>query len=125
MADEKKNLILIIDDDPLVLRTFDLLLKRVGYETVTASNHEDALQTILTKHVDLVLSDIRMPGKNGVETVQTILNHIKSAGRDDLPVIFITGYAEMSDELKADFLGEVLHKPVDMDHLLVTIREYL
>lgn len=123
--ENRKPLILIIDDDDLVLKTFNLLLKREGYATHTAASYEAAMEAISRVKMDLILSDIRMPGRNGVETVREILAKVKETGRQDLPIIFITGYAEMSVELQADFLGEVLYKPIDMNHLLVTIREYL
>ena len=66
-----------------------------------------------------------MPGKNGVETVTDIQAQLKKAGKGDLPIIFITGFAEFGDQLNASFLGEILHKPVDSDVLLRTIRDYL
>lgn len=117
--------ILLIDDDPLVLRTFDKVLTSNGYEVIPTSSYDEALKAIEQKEFDLVLSDIRMPGKNGVETVFEIQSKLIQAGKKDLPIIFITGYTEYGDELKANFIGEVLPKPVDNDKLLLTIRDYL
>lgn len=120
-----KDKILLIDDDPLVLKTFTNLLRREGYEVIASSSYEEALKAFEEKNFDLVLSDIRMPGKNGVETVNEIQSRLMQSGKKDLPIIFITGYAEYSDQLKATFVGEVLTKPVDNDKLLMTIRDYL
>lgn len=117
--------ILVLDDDPLILKSFNRLLISEGYEVILASNYEEAMIAFKEKEFDLVLSDIRMPGKNGVEIVMEIQECLISAGKKDLPIIFITGFAEFGDQLKADFLGEVLYKPVDNDKLLTTIREYL
>ncbi len=117
--------ILVIDDDKLVLRTFEGLLKRSGFSVDCAEGFDEALIAFRTKEIDLVLSDIRMPGRNGVDAAKEILKELKSVGKTDIPIIFITGYAEMSIELEADFFGEVLYKPVDTEHLLITIREYL
>lgn len=117
--------ILIIDDDDLVLKTLSIVVKRGGYDVVAVKGYDEAVKKINEERFDLVLSDIRMPGKNGVETIRAVQSMIKEAGYEELPTIFITGYAEMSDELQANFLGEVLHKPVDVDHLLTTIRDYL
>ncbi len=117
--------ILLIDDDLLVLKSFRNLLSQVGYEVISASSYEEALKAFEEKEFDLVLSDIRMPGKNGVETVSEIQSRLASAGKKDLPIIFITGYAEFSDQLNATFIGEVLTKPVDNDKLLATIQDYL
>lgn len=117
--------ILLIDDDLLVLASFERLLKSEGYEVISASNYNEAIKRIQNGEFDLVLSDIRMPGKNGVEMVQDIQQRLTEAGKNDLPIIFITGYAEMSDLLNANFHGEVLNKPIDNELLLATIREYL
>jgi len=115
----------LVDDDPLVLKSFTKLLFTEGYEIIPASSYGEAVAAIDTKEFDLVLSDIRMPGKNGVETVSDIQSRLVKAGKSDLPIIFITGYAELGAKLHANFLGEVLHKPVDNNRLLTVIRDYL
>lgn len=117
--------ILLIDDDPLVLRSFTKLLDNEGYEVIPVPSYEQAVEAIGKKGFDLVLSDIRMPGKSGVETVSDIQNHLLKSGKKDLPIIFITGFANLSAELNANFFGEVLYKPVDKDRLLIAIRDYL
>ena len=83
------------------------------------------MKAIQAESFDLVLSDIRMPGKNGVDTAREIQQNLSDAGKKDLQIIFITGFAEFGDQLQANFLGEVLHKPVDNEKLLATIRDYL
>lgn len=120
-----KQRILLIDDDPLVLKSFMKLLTTEGYEVIPTSSYEEAVSAIDTEKFDLVLSDIRMPGKNGVETVSDIQTRLSQSGKKDLPIIFITGYAEYGSQLHANFLGEVLYKPVDNEKLLFTIRDYL
>lgn len=117
--------ILVIDDDDLVLKSFQSLLKKAGYDVITADCYDDALVKFNTTTFDLVLSDIRMPGKNGVEAVTDIQSNLIRAGKKDLPIIFITGYSKESIQLNASFLGEVLSKPIDSEHLLLTIRDYL
>jgi len=117
--------ILVIDDDPLVLKSFSMLLSRDGFDVLSASSCDEAIAIIETEDFDLILSDIRMPGKNGIETVSEIQSKLITAGKKDLPIIFITGYAEDSQELQANFVGEVLYKPVDNSKLLSAIRDYL
>lgn len=117
--------ILLIDDDPLVLKTFQKLLVKEGYDVICASSFDVALNAFSNHSFDLVLSDIRMPGKNGVETVAEIQNKLKEAGKADLPVIFVTGYADYGQQLNARFHGEILPKPVDTQRLLSAIRDYL
>ena len=64
--------ILLIDDDPLVLRSFTKLLSTEGYSVIPTSSYEEAIAAIDMQEFDLILSDICMPGKNGVETVSGI-----------------------------------------------------
>lgn len=120
-----KKRILLIDDDLLILKSFTKLLEHEKYEVISTSSYVEAMEAIKEKDFDLILSDIRMPGKNGVETVSDIQLKLADAGKKDLPIIFITGFAEDSQKLHANFLGEVLHKPVDNDRLLTAIRDYL
>lgn len=117
--------ILVIDDDKLVLESVNKILKRDGYETSLAHNADEAIGKAQNEFFDLIISDIRMPGKNGVQAIREIRKLFDEKIRKDIPIIFITGYAEMSDQLKAEQLGEVIFKPFDLNHLIVTIREYL
>jgi CheY-like chemotaxis protein len=121
--DEKK--ILVIDDDPLVLKSVGRVLQKANYDYVLADDGFKAEEELKKQHFDLVISDIRMPGRNGIETVKEIRNLVNQTTKKDLPIIFITGYATMGQELNAEELGEVILKPFDLDHLLNTIREYL
>ncbi len=117
--------ILVIDDDPLVLRSVENVLKREKYSYELATNAEEAIQKSSIETFDLVISDIRMPGTNGVETVRAIRKIFDTKIKKDIPIIFITGYADLGDQLKAEDLGEVILKPFDLNQLLMTIREYL
>ncbi len=117
--------ILVIDDDHLVLESVNRVLKREGYETSLAQSADEAISKAREESFDLVISDIRMPGKNGVEAIREMRRLFDEKIRKDIPIIFITGYAEMSDQLKAEHLGEVILKPFDLSKLLMTIREYL
>ena len=120
-----RDRILLIDDDPLVLKSFTSLLLRAGYFVIPASGYEEALKAFTTEDFDLILSDIRIPGKNGVEIVSEMQKMVSKAGKKELPIIFITGYAEDGIQMNASFLGEILTKPIDTDKLLTVIRDYL
>ncbi len=117
--------ILVIDDDLLVRQSIMKVLLREGYEVVLAENADEGLKKAGSESFDLVLSDIRMPGKNGVEAAKELKRLFNEKAKKDIPLIFVTGYAEASVELKAEHLGEVILKPFDLDRLLMTIREYL
>ena len=120
-----KRKILLIDDDRLVLDSYKNLLVRKGYEVIPAMSCEEALKVFDWMDFDLIISDIRMPGKNGVETVSMLQSNLKKVGKDPLPIIFMTGFAEFADELEASELGEVLAKPVDALELLEAIKRSL
>jgi len=117
--------ILLLDDDLLVLRSLEKALQKDGYEVMPFDDQGKALIAIRKKKFDLILTDIRMPQKNGVELAQDIQKELINAGKKDLPVIFITGYVGDEMKLQAPLVGETLYKPVDVTVLLSTIRDYL
>lgn len=119
--------ILIIDDEELIIRSLTKLLEKSGYDVIIAKNGQDALIIIEEEKVDLILSDIRMPGKNGVEAVAAIYKRIKEKIGKIIPVIFITGYADATMEKEAQLLSPVayIYKPFDQDELLDKINVVL
>ena len=119
------NKVLVIDDDDLVLKSIAAILKRQGYEFRLAQNAQQAINHAAEIEFDIILSDIRMPVVNGVDAIKKIQEDRRNANKKDLPIIFITGFAEDSIHLKAGVLGEIIQKPFDLDHLMTTMREYL
>lgn len=120
-----KNKILVIDDDDLVRKSVQRVLGNAGYHVTCANGANQAIDEIKKQDFDLIVSDIRMPKKNGVETVREIRNIVNQHSPKDIPIIFITAYADISEQLGAESLGEVIIKPFDLNHLLTTITEYL
>ena len=116
--------IMVIDDDKLVRDSIQKVLLREGYEPVLTASAFEALDKVQCEKVDLIISDIRMPGMDGVSAIREIRRLFARSGKD-IPIIFITGYAEISQELDAEELGEVILKPFDLTRLVMTIREYL
>jgi CheY-like chemotaxis protein len=115
--------ILVLDDDPLVLRSIEKLLRVHGYEVLTACSYTDAMQAISQKEFHLIVSD--MPDKDGVSTIKEIQEALMASGKKDLPIIFITGYAGEEQKLNAKFYGETLYKPIDNEKLIRTVQDYL
>jgi CheY-like chemotaxis protein len=101
--------VLVVDDDPVVTKSFDRVLSTKGYAVVTARNGEEALKKIAAEDYDVVYTDIRMPGMNGIEVAE----HIKGR-RPWLPVVIVTGYGTAENEARAKAAGvrTVLHKPL-------------
>lgn len=118
---ETKKRILIVDDSPVVLRNIkDLLTPK--YDVFVSTSGEQALKMIPTKNPDLILLDYEMPGMDGKETFEAILEN------DDMkhiPVVFLTSVAkrqQIYDVVKSIPAGYIL-KPPNRDKLLDTIED--
>lgn len=118
--------ILIIDDDDLVVRTFKKLLFNQGYDVDIANNAVEAITKVAIKQFDLVISDVRMPGDNGVVAIEKIKN-IYQAKRVICGYILISGYAEEDTPSHAIRLGvdKFLYKPIDSSEFLIAVSNEL
>ena len=92
--------VLVIDDDAVVGRSFDRVLSDKGYEVSTALSGEEALETLENSEFDVVFTDIKMPGMDGLEVTERI-----KARCPWTPVVVITGYGTEDNEVKASVLG--------------------
>ncbi len=92
--------VLVIDDEAVVGRSFDRVLSEKGYEVSTALSGEEALETINETNFDVVFTDIKMPGMDGLEVTERI-----KARCPWTPVVVITGYGTDDNEAKASVLG--------------------
>jgi CheY-like chemotaxis protein len=117
--------ILVIDDEGIIIKTVGSLLQREGYDTETCQSGLRALELVKSNHFDLIIADIRMPEMDGLETIGNIKKHLKSQKKPDIPVIFITGYADSDAHLKAEKIGEVIFKPFDMKEFLAKVAAIL
>jgi DNA-binding NtrC family response regulator len=95
-----KRHVLVIDDDAVVGRSFDRVLSGKGYEVDTARNGEEGLRDIDAQDYDVVFTDIKMPGMDGLEVAERI-----KAKCPWTPVVVITGYGTTENEAKASVLG--------------------
>ena len=92
--------VLVIDDDAVVGRSFDRVLSGKGYEVDTALSGEEGLRDIEKANYDVVFTDIKMPGIDGLEVAERI-----RAKCPWTPVVVITGYGTEENEAKASVLG--------------------
>lgn len=101
--------VLVVDDDPVVGKSFDRVLTEKGYLVVTAENAQDALAELRKQEYDLVYTDIRMPGMDGIEFAERV-----KARRPWTPVVIVTGYGSADNEERARSAGvsAFLHKPL-------------
>jgi CheY-like chemotaxis protein len=101
--------VLVVDDDPVVARSFNRVLSEKGYLVITAENAAQALDRLREEEVDLVYTDIRMPGMDGLELAEKV-----KARRPWTPVVIVTGYGTQANEQRAKAAGvsAFLNKPL-------------
>ena len=118
---EEKPRIMVVDDDPETLRLVRDILSGVGYDPVTVGDPEGLSDIIHKERPRLVLLDLMLPGKNGIE----LMEQIPELG--DLPVIFLSGYGR--DETIADALArgavDYIVKPFSPTELVARVRSAL
>lgn len=121
------NRILLIDDDDLILKSVENLLKNQGYQVVLATDGYEALERVKTLDFDLIICDMRMPGMNGIETVQNIRQELRRNGKKNIAEIFLTGYAEQDlvKQARQMKVKGYIYKPFDLKEFLMTIRRAL
>jgi two-component system nitrogen regulation response regulator NtrX len=111
--------ILIVDDEESIRSSLERLLSYEKYKALTAADGAAALDLAASERIDIVLLDIKMPGMDGLE----VLGKLKEL-RPDLPVIIISGHGTIATAVDATKLGafDFLEKPIDMERLLLTVR---
>ena len=114
--------ILIVDDDENMCSAFRQFLESDGHVPIIASNAEDAVKCVSTKHPDLVFLDIRMPGVDGLEALRQI-----RAVAPDIYVVIMTAYSTSHTSIEAVRQGafDYLHKPLDLDDVRHVIDKAL
>jgi excisionase family DNA binding protein len=119
--------ILAIDDDILVRESLAAILKRVNIEATIVSSGQEALDVLGKEVFDLVLTDIRMPKMNGIETLKAIRLQRSLAGKSPLPEVVLTAYQDPEIKRQADELGvrEFLLKPFELDSFISALRTHL
>ena len=116
--------ILVVDDEPTIVRLMEFILARQGHEMIVAVNVEEALEKIKSQHPDLVLLDIMMPRIDGYEVAQRLRADPATAA---LPIIMLSAKAQDEDIRKGVEVGvdEYVTKPFTPDHLVQVVTKYL
>ncbi len=114
--------ILLVDDKPNILKVMGAILQREGYTVETASEASTALAKVMEKKPDMIISDIQMPGLNGIEFF-----HALQARGLNIPIVFITAYASIPEAVSVIRQGAIdyLTKPVDYKILKSVIKRLL
>ena len=114
-----KRRLLLVEDDEVFLRPLHRTLELKGYEVVPVHSAEEALESLKAEDVDVVLTDRRLPGMDGVELVRQI-----KVEHPDLAVVVMTAYGTIESAVEAMRLGaeDYLVKPFETAELLLVIR---
>lgn len=113
-----KKTILVVDDDPAILRLLSTNLKARGYEVITATDGEEALEAVQRDFVDLIILDIMMPKVDGVQVCRCVREW------SDMPIIILSARGDENDKVKCLELGadDYLTKPFGIAELMARIN---
>lgn len=109
---------LVVDDEPAILRLVVLVLEDLGYETLAAPDAETAAGILAFRRPDLIITDIRLPGADGLELTRRVKG---SPPLESTPVLLISAYGEPSSHEGDGFLA----KPFDIDGLMDFVAPYI
>jgi two-component system KDP operon response regulator KdpE len=113
--------VLIVDDEPQIRRVLRTTLTSHGYAVMEARTGDEALDLIRSEHVDLILLDVNMPGRSGLDTCRDI------RGSGDVPIIMLTVRNTERDKVQALDAGadDYVVKPFGSEELMARIRAAL
>jgi DNA-binding response OmpR family regulator len=113
--------VLVVDDEPAIVRLIRDYLERAGFDVITATNGEDALQTFARSGPDLVILDLTLPRLDGLDVARAM----RRAG--DVPIIMLTARAEEADRVAGLELGadDYVTKPFSAREIVARVRAVL
>jgi two-component system response regulator AtoC len=122
VAEPLKGSVLLVDDDPAVAKVLGALLVQAGLTVHTAKSGAEALQLLRQKPIDVVVSDVRMPGMSGLE----LLAEVTRSG-PEVPIILMTAHGTVPMAVEAMKAGaaDFILKPFDREEILFTVRKAL
>ena len=122
MKTSNKPIILVVDDDLNILAVLEARLSSIDYQVLTATGGEEALEVLKARQVDLMITDVKMPGMGGMD-----LFSASQEVRPGLPVMFLTAYGTIPDAVKALKAGAIdyLTKPFNGRDLISKVQEVL
>jgi DNA-binding NtrC family response regulator len=117
--------IMIVDDDPGIRRSLDALLSRAGYQVIQAGDGSEAVRLWREQGADLVITDLHMPKKDGIQTIVELLTHTPG-----IPIIAMSGGGQTK---RLDLLGNMtllgriltIEKPFTLDEMMDVVGQAL
>jgi len=115
-------MILIVDDEPKMRRVLEIMLQKMGHGCLSASNGTEALEVFRANTVDLVITDLRMPGMDGL----ALMGELRAL-QSDVPVLMITAHGTVESAVAAMKLGacDYLLRPFDIEVLELAVLRVL
>ncbi|MDE3254161.1 MAG: response regulator [Bacteroidota bacterium] len=115
--------ILVAEDEPMLLKTIELKLKKEGYEVITTTDGREAIAKIRETWPDLVISDIMMPYASGLE----IVSFLRSEGVKKIPVIILSAMEQEKVVMEAFELGadDYITKPFSLNELTIRVKKLI
>jgi DNA-binding response OmpR family regulator len=110
--------VLLVDDDPVMLRLLEVNFRLEGFDTTTATRGEEAVEAIRADPPDALVLDVMLPGIDGHDVVRAIRAEPAAA---ELPVVFLTGRATDDPRFEAPGIS-VMGKPFDLQDLVALVR---
>ncbi len=119
---QKQCTILAVDDEPNMRRLLEISLRQAGYKPLLAADGNEALVQIKNQHIDLVVSDLHMPGMNGLALLKAIRQE-----NETLPFIMVTALGEIKTAVEAMKMGasDYILRPFDLETLEIAIAKAL
>jgi len=116
--------IMVIDDSSTIRKTEETLLKRAGFEVITAADGFEAMSVVADQHPDIIFIDIMMPRLDGYQTCALIKNN-KQFGTT--PIVMLSSKDGLFDRARGKLAGseEHIHKPFTQDDLVNAINKYV
>ncbi len=118
----KQRTILVVDDDTAIVTVLGLLLKQAGYAVETAEDGTEALSLVARRSIDAVITDLRMPGMDGMRLLDALQERAP-----DLPVVMLTAHGGVADAVDAMKRGaaEFMLKPFERDEIIFVLDKVL
>jgi len=122
--EEKKKRILVVDDDPTLIKMIKIYFENLGFSISLAGSGVEALKAFDEEPPDVMILDIRMPGMDGIKVCRKIR---LEKGNLKTPIIAITGYH--NEKIKKDVMAAganaYMEKPLDLSRLLKIVKELI
>lgn len=114
--------VLVVEDDKNLQRLMAAVLRRNGYEVITADDGRDALDLAAESHIDMLICDIMMPNMSGYQLTRELRQT-----NDEVPVLMVTARETIEDKRRGFFVGtdDYMVKPIDLDEMLLRVAALL